>query len=48
MMQAVLPGQMILPDLKWRLKDVENQSVMKILLYLLHVCGPLSTYSNVK
>jgi hypothetical protein len=48
MMQAVLPDQMIQPDLKWRLKVGENQRVRKILLYLLHVCKLLSTYSNVK
>jgi hypothetical protein len=48
MMQEVLPGQMIQPDLKWRLKDGENQRVRKILLYLLHVRSLLSTYSSVK
>jgi hypothetical protein len=48
MMQAVSPDQMIQPDLKWRLKDGENQRVRKILLYLLHVRRLLSTHSSVK
>ena len=48
MMQAVLPDQTIQPDLKWRLKDGENQRVRKILLYLLHVRRLLSTYGGLK
>jgi hypothetical protein len=47
MTQAVLPDQMIQPDLKWRLKDGVNQRVGKMLVYLLHVCTVLNTNENV-
>jgi hypothetical protein len=47
MTQAVLPDQMILLDLKWRLKGGVNQRVGMMLVYLLHVCTILSTNENV-